>query len=107
MKEKDPISELQNAIRQLWKDYGKRNTIKGIHTEIEIEPKYFLNGKLNPEISDLMISVFLSKSTIEDVNNGKITIKKQSIIINDKQGRPIAEIKKQSMIREFTSRLGI
>jgi hypothetical protein len=102
----DVVSKLEEALRKFWKDYGRANTIKGAHTEIVIEPKFFLNGKLNPEIGDLLISVYLSQTTINDVEKGKITLRDGALFINDKYGKPIAEVRNQSMIQEFTSRFG-
>lgn len=103
----DSISKLEEALRKFWADYGNNNPIKGVHTEIVIEPKYFMNGKLNPEVADLMLSVYLSHSTIEDVKKGRITISQGAMLVKDKFGKPVAEIRNQSMIQEFTSRFGL
>ncbi len=103
----DPISKLEEALKKFWADYGRSNTVNGIHTEIVIEPKFFLNGKLNPEVEDLLISVYLSHTTLEDVKKGKVTLRNGVMTIKDKLGKPIAEIRKLSMIQEFSSQLGI
>jgi hypothetical protein len=103
----DPISKLEEALKKFWKDYGRSNVINGTHTEIVIEPKFFLNGKLNPELEDLLISVYLSQTTLDDVKRGKIMLQDGALTIKDKFGKPVAEIRKQTMIEEFTSRLGI
>lgn len=103
----DPITNLENALRKFWKDYGRSNTVKGIHTEVVIEPKFFLNGKLNPEVADLLLSVYLSHTTIEDVKKGKITVQNGAMTVKDKFGKPIAVIRNVSMIEEFTSQLGL
>lgn len=106
MDNKDPVSKLEEALRKFWLDYGKTNTIKGAHTEIVVEPKFFMNGKLNPEIEDLLLSVYLSSTTVEDLKKERVTIKEGVLYIKDKFGNPVAEVRNQTMIREFTSRFG-
>jgi hypothetical protein len=103
----DPILKLEEALRKFWMDYGRAVPIKGTHTEILIEPRFFLNGEINPEVADLLISVFLSQTTREDVRRGRVTVRKGVITIKDKYGQPMAEVCNQQTIREFTSRLGL
>ncbi|HTY13762.1 MAG TPA: hypothetical protein VMD02_06205 [Candidatus Omnitrophota bacterium] len=103
----DPIAKLEAALKKFWNDYGRTNTVNALHTEIVIEPKFFLNGKLNPEVEDLLISVYLSHTTIDDVKKGKISLRDGVLTVKDQRGKPVAEVRKVSMIQEFTSRLGL
>ncbi len=105
---KSHLEQLEDELKKLWKTYGHNGMpIKGAHTEIEIEPKAFLGDDLNPEIAGILASVYLSKTTIEDVNRGKIEIHDQAIIIKDKNKKPIAIIRSQRAVHELKNRFGI
>ncbi len=104
---KSYLELLEDELKKLWRTYGNHHPIKGVHTEIEIEPKAFLGDKLNPEISGLLASVYLSKTTIDDVNRGKIELHDQAIVIKDKNKKPIAIIRSQKAVKELKGRFGL
>ncbi|MBU0572955.1 MAG: hypothetical protein ABIJ26_01270 [Candidatus Margulisiibacteriota bacterium] len=105
-KEITNIDRLEEALKRFWKDYDQNSRpIKGVHTEVVVEPKFFLGGKLNPQVRDLLITVYLSSCTREDVEKGKITIQNGTLLIKDKYGKPMATIRKQRIIREFMQRI--
>lgn len=103
----DPIQKLEEALKKFWQDYGRTDTIRGAHTEIVIEPKFFLNGKLNPEVEDLLLSVYLSRVTVGDLKSGRIILNKGTLLIKDQRGKRVAEVRNQAMVEEFSSRFGI
>ena len=103
----DPILKLEEALHKFWQDYGRSGVINGAHTEIKIVPRFFLNGKLNPEVEDLLLSVFLSHMTREDVRKGRLELRGDIMKVKDRYGNLIADIRNEAMIRETASRLGI
>jgi hypothetical protein len=104
--EKSSVEKLEDGLKKFWKDYGYSRPIRGIHTEVVIEPKFFMGGQLNPQLADLLVSVYLSQTTKDDLRNGRVTVQKGVLLIKDKSGKLIAEVRNQKMIREFTSRFG-
>lgn len=104
---KSKLELLEDELKNTWKKYADRGPIKGIHTEIEIDPKTFLGDDLNPEIAKLLASLYLSKTTINDVVNGKVEITDQALVIKDRDKKPIAIERSQKAIREFKGRLGL
>ena len=101
------LEKLESELKKVWREYGSRGPIKGAHTEIEIEPKVFLGDAINPEIADILASVYLSKTTIEDIENGNLELRDEAIVIKDKNKRPIAIIRSQMALREFKHRFGL
>jgi hypothetical protein len=107
MEEKSYLEKVEEGLQKFWIDYGRSKVIKGAHTEIQIDPKFFIQGELNPEVADLLISVYLSQTTHVDLQEGRVTIQENVLKINDRNGKPIAEITNKRIIKEFTERLGI
>ena len=101
------LERLELELKKVWKEYGRRSPIKGAHTEIEVEPKVFLGDTINPEIADILASIYLSKTTIEDINNGNLELRDEAIVIKDKNKKPIAIIRSQMALREFKGRYGL
>lgn len=101
------LKKIEAALSKFWMDYGRTIQIKGAHTEILIEPKFFISGQLNPEAAELLVSVFLSQITPEDLSHGKVVVEGGTLKINDKYGQCVAEVYNPRIIREFATRLGI
>lgn len=101
------LEKLEDELKKVWKEYGSCGPIKGAHTEIEVEPKVFLGDAINPEIADILASIYLSKTTIEDLHNGNLELHDEAIVIKDKNKKPIAIIRSQMILREFKSRFGL
>jgi hypothetical protein len=101
------VKNLEEGLQLFFKDHGHSNKISGKYAQIVIEPKFIINSKLNPEIVDLLVSVYLSQFNINDVKKGKIVIDNGVLIIKDAFGTPIAEVRNQSIIEQFTSRVGL
>ncbi len=101
------LEKIESALSKFWMDYGRTIQIKGAHTEILIEPKFFISGQLNPEAAELLVSVYLSQITPEDLAHGKVVVEEGTLKINDKFGQCVAEVHSPRILREFASRLGI
>jgi len=101
------VKNLEEGLQLFWQDHGRANKISGSHAQISIEPKLIIGGRLNQEVVDLMISVYLSNATINDVKKGKITVDNGVLTIKDRFGTPIAEVRNESIIEQFTCRVGL
>ncbi|MFA4905831.1 MAG: hypothetical protein WC645_04935 [Candidatus Margulisiibacteriota bacterium] len=101
------LKKIEGALSKFWMDYGRAIQVKGAHTEVLIEPKFFISGQLNPEAAELLVSVYLSQVTPPDLAKGKVVIADGALKINDKYGQCVAEVHSPKIIREFASRLGI
>lgn len=104
---KSKLELLEDELKNTWKKYAGGRPVKGVHTEIEIEPKAFLGDELNPEIAKLLASLYLSKTTINDVVNGNVEITDQALVIKDRDKKPIAIIRSQKAIRTLKGRIGL
>ncbi|MBI5700811.1 hypothetical protein HZC34_03060 [Candidatus Saganbacteria bacterium] len=96
---KSHLELLEDELKKVWKNYRRHGRIKGAHTEIEIEPKTFFGDELNPEIADLLATLYLSKTTIDDVKHGKVEITDQAVVIKDLEKKPIAIIRSQKIVQ--------
>jgi len=104
---KSYLEQLEDELKGVWKNYNGGDPIKGAHTEIEIEPKVFIGDSLNAEIADVLAYVYISNTTIEDVNNGNVEITDEAIVLKDKQTKkPIAIIRNQKSIHYLKSKIG-
>lgn len=101
------LKKIEGALSKFWMDYGRTIQVKGAHTEVLIEPKFFISGQLNPEAAELLVSVYLSEIKPEDLSRGKVAVEKGVLKINDKYGQCVAEVHSPRILREFANRLGI
>jgi len=101
------LEKLEDELKKLWRSYGGKSPIKGALTEIEVEPRIFVGDSLNPEVSDLLASVYLSKTTIEDVENGNLELRDEAIVVKDSNKKTIAIIRSQVAMRELKDRFGL
>ena len=92
---KSQLERLEDELKRVWRTYNKQGPIKGAHTEIEIEPRIFIGDELNSQIAEVLASVYLSKTTIEDVEEGNIEIMEEAIVLKDKETKkPVATVNK-------------
>lgn len=103
---KTSLEILEDELKKVWSSYYKSGPINGLHTEIEIEPRAFVGDDLNPQLADILASVYLSKTTIDDLKNGSIEIRDEAIVIKDKATKkPVAIVRSQKLIRDFKNKL--
>jgi len=104
---KDQLELLEEEIKKVWKQYADHDPIRGMHTEIEIEPKALIGEHLNPEVATLLASLYLSKTTVDDVEKGKVEITDEALVIKDENKKPIAIIRSQKIIHDYKGMLGL
>ena len=103
-KEKTELDLLEESLMAFWKRNKKRRIIKGFHTEIEIEPRVFMRGNLNPEIAATLSEQILLQLLSNKEEAKRVTISNDLITINDEAGNPIIEIKDPKIIRGILSK---
>jgi hypothetical protein len=99
------FEKLEQELRDIWVEYGHSSPIKGRHTEIVIEPQVLVGQKINNEVADILVQLYLSRLGPQNVKNGEVTIKENVMTINSKEGKPLVEIRSKRTIREFISRM--
>ncbi len=96
--EKTELEKLEDALRAFYRDYGRRTPIKARHTEVMVEPRFFIGGKLNPEIERLIVIVYLSKVKMDDILRGRVIIAPDLISIKDENGEEIVKVTSKKII---------
>lgn len=108
--EKTALQKVEAILKRFWMDKKKSRLIKARHTEVLVEPRVFVGGHVNPEISKLLIQEYLAKITVEDIARGGVIITSDRIMIYDDSRKLTAEVggKKiiDSMINKITDFLG-
>jgi len=107
IEEKSCLEKIEEGLKKFWREHGRASTVKGLHTEISIEPRFFINGMVNSEIAELLVEVSLSKATQEDIEKGRVSIGEGGLILNDEAGRLIAKVKNPRIISQFAERFGL
>jgi hypothetical protein len=91
-KEKTVLDTVQEALNTFWGDHHRRPPIKARHTEIDIKPKFFIGGELNPQVAQKIVEVYLRKATLKHILDGRLVINPESIQIKDEIGKTIIEV---------------
>jgi len=107
IEEKSCLEKVEEGLSQFWREYGRSSLIKGLHTEITIEPRFFINGILNTEIAELLVEVYLSKVPRADLESGKVTVDEGGLSIKDESGNLVAKVSNPRIISQFAERLGL
>jgi len=92
------------TLQRFASDHMKKQVIKGAHTEIVVEPRCYVGGKVNPQVAELLVSAYLRKCSKQDLENGRITVEDGLLIIRDTHGNPVARVRKQKIIQEFMAK---
>ena len=104
---KSYLELLEDELKKMWNTHNNNGPIRGAHTEIEIEPKIFLGEELSPEMAKLLAAAYLSKTTIDDVNRGKLEITDHALVIKDQDKKPVAIIRSQIIIQKVKDKFGL
>jgi len=108
--EKTALQKVEDTLKRFWMGQKKSRLINARHTEVLVEPKVFIGGSLNPEISKLLIQEYLGKISAEDIAKGRVIITSDLIRIFNNDGTLVAEVRGKriidSMINKITNFLG-
>jgi len=103
--EKTALEEVSEVLRNFWLENSDAPIIKARHTELFIEPKIFTHGKVNSQISKLIVKEYLATISMEDIARGKIVITADSVKIKDDNGKLIAEVKSKAIINNMINKI--
>lgn len=101
--------QLEKALKAFWLDNGKHITVNAEHTIVNVEPKYLIGDRINPEIAKKIISVYLSMLTSDRIVSEDVVIDNEGMKIFDK-GELVVDIVNDrfvdSIANDVTTRLG-
>ncbi len=101
--------EVEKALKAFWLDHGKPIAVNAKHTCVNVEPKFIIGNRLNPEVAKKIISVYLSQITSDKIVNEDIHIDNEGIKIFD-EGEIVLEIVNQRLVdsvrNKVTDQLG-
>lgn len=104
--EKTALDKVADSLSLFWKKRSPQAQVKKTpHATLVIEPKVFIGGELNPEISKLIVKEYLSTFSLREVLRGEVLIAPQAIIIRDRQGKPLVKVKSASMIASMQNQV--
>lgn len=104
MENEENLYELEKAIKAFWKDHGKGIAVNAKHTYVNVEPKFIIGNRVNPEVARKIISVYLSHITSDKIVNEEILINKDGIKILDK-GETVLEIVNEKLVDAITNKV--
>jgi hypothetical protein len=100
--EKSALEQLEELLKNYWKQSGNASVIAAKHTEFVIEPKVFLGNKLNPEILKLLTVNYLLQSSHQDSGlGGKIEIAPDKLTVKTPGGKPVVAIRDKNIIQQY------
>lgn len=99
--EKDPLQQLEDLLKDFWKQNGNPHVIAAKHTEFLVEPKIFLGTKLNPEILKLLAINYLAQTSKQDSGTGNIDASPDKLVIKSPQGKPLVVVRDKKIIRQY------
>ncbi len=101
--------QVEKALKAFWLDHGKPVTVNAKHTCVNVEPKFIVGNRINPEIAKKIIGVYLSQITSDKIVNEEIHITHEGIKIYD-EGEVVLEIVNQRLVdsvkNKVTDQLG-
>jgi hypothetical protein len=96
--------QVEKALKAFWLEHGKPITINAKHTCVNVEPKFIIGNRLNPEIAKKIISVYLSQITSDKVVSEQILIDHDGVKIFD-EGEVVLEIVNQRLVDSITNKV--
>ena len=100
-KEKDPLQQLEDILKDFWKENGNPQIIAAKHTEFTVEPKVFMGDKLNPEILKLLVINYLAQTSKQDSGTGNIDISPDKLVIKSPKGKPLVVVRDKQVIQQY------
>jgi len=101
MDEKDR-PQIEKALKAFWREHGRNIAVNAEHTLVNVEPKYIIGDRINPEIAKKIIGVYLSQLTSDRVVSGQLVINNEGLKIFDK-GEVVLNIVNQKYIDSISN----
>ena len=83
--------EVERILRAFWLDHGKSLAVNARHTTVNVEPKFIIGNRINPDVAKKIIGVYLSQLTSDKVVTDQIIINNDGIKVFD-EGKMVLEI---------------
>jgi hypothetical protein len=83
--------EVEKILRAFWLDHGKSIAVNAMHTTVNVEPKFIIGNRINPEVAKKIIGVYLSQLTSDRVVSDQVVINSDGIRVFD-EGKLVLEI---------------
>ncbi len=99
--EKSALEQLEELLKNYWRNSGHGSIIAAKHTEFVVEPKIFLGDKLNPEILKMLVVNYLVQTSRQDSGTGNVEIKADKMVIKTPKGKPVVAIRDQKLIQQY------
>lgn len=96
--------EVEKALRAFWLDHGKPMMVNAKHTCVNVEPKFIVGNRINPEIAKKIIGVYLSQLTSDKIVTEQILINNDGIKILD-EGEVVLEIVNQRFVDSISNKV--
>jgi len=96
--------KMEKALKAFWLDHGKAVSVNAKHTTVNVEPKFIVGNRINPEVAKKIIGVYLSQITSDKVVNEEIHINHEGIKIFD-EGEVVLEIVNQKLVDSVTNKV--
>lgn len=98
------LDKFEKALKDFWKEHKENLPIKGAHTEIVIEPKIFLDEEINPELAKLLVTAYISRTSIPELKRNT-ELSKNTLIFKDEDGNEVAEISNYNIVKFYKKKL--
>ena len=95
------LNLLEKAVKKLWRKHKNPQTIKALHAEVTVEPQTFVRGKLNPQVAEFLMELYLQKCKTNPLHNAQVEVKDGILRIINKNGKTIAETTSPKIIQNY------
>jgi hypothetical protein len=96
--------QVEKALKAFWVDHGKPISVNAKHTCVNVEPKFIIGNRINPEVAKKIISVYLSHITSDKIVNEDIHIDHEGIKIFE-EGEVVLEIVNQRLVDSVSNKV--
>ena len=101
--------EVEKILKSFWLDHGKTVAVNARHTTVNVEPKFIIGNRINPEVAKKIIGVYLSQLSSDKVVTDQVIINSDGIRVFD-EGKMVLEIVNSrfvdSVSNSVTSQIG-
>jgi hypothetical protein len=96
--------QVEKALKAFWTDHGKSISVNAKHTCVNVEPKFIIGNRINPEVAKKIISVYLSQITSDKIVKEDIHINHEGIKIFE-EGEVVLEIVNQRLVDSVSNKV--
>ncbi|OGC25278.1 hypothetical protein A2291_03680 [candidate division WOR-1 bacterium RIFOXYB2_FULL_42_35] len=100
------MSELEEALKEMWLEQGNPSVIAAKHAEFVVEPKVFFGNKLNPAILKLLVVNYLAHTSTQDSGAGNVDVTPEKLVIKSPKGKPLVIVRDKKIIGEYLQKQG-